>query len=313
MEFTAFRGRHPFFQLILSIFIILICFLACTIAATLIAIPLFGIHSLTAIPSVRDLTNPESIRILKYFQVMQTLGMFIVPPFIIAWLLKGKISEYLLLNKGISGVMVVLVVLLIFLANPAINFLGSLNAGMVFPEWLSWLEEWIRSTEDQAALLTEAFLDVDTVPGLLFNLFMIAVLPAIGEELLFRGVLQKIISRWLRSAHWGIAITAVLFSAFHLQFYGFLPRFFLGLMFGYLLVWSGSIWLPVAAHFVNNAAAVLTMWMVNKQWINPAIEELGATSESAYMTVISVVLTGMLLWLIKKQGEEISDSQICNR
>jgi len=244
---------------------------------------------------------------------MQTLGMFIVPPFIIAWLLTGKISETLFLNKGISGAMVVLVVLMIFFANPAINFLGSLNAGMVFPEWLSWLEEWMRTAEDQAALLTEAFLDVDSVSALLFNLFMVAVLPAIGEELLFRGVLQKIMTRWLRSVHWGVVITAVLFSAFHLQFYGFLPRFLLGLMFGYLLVWSGSIWLPVTAHFVNNAAAVLTMWMVNKQWINPEIEEFGATSESAYMTVISVVITGMLLWLIQRQGKERSGSSISCR
>jgi uncharacterized protein len=304
MEFTAFRGRHPFFQLILSLFIILICFLACTLVAMLIAIPLFGIDSLTTLPSVLDVTNPETIRILKYFQVMQTLGMFVVPPFVIAWLLRGKISDFLLLNRGIPGVLILLVVFLVLFVNPFINFLGSLNAGMVFPEWLSGLEKWMRSAEDQAARLTEIFLKVDSFSGLLFNLFMIAVLPALGEELLFRGVLQRIITRWLRNAHWGIAITAVLFSAFHLQFYGFLPRFLLGLIFGYLLLWSGSVWLPVIAHFVNNAAAVVTMWMVNEQRISPAIEEIGTTPEGAYITVISLALTGILLWMIYKQGKE---------
>ncbi|MBN1820633.1 MAG: CPBP family intramembrane metalloprotease [Prolixibacteraceae bacterium] len=302
MAFTAFRGSHPFSQLILSVFIIIVCFIIFMVGSVIIAIPLFGIDSVTALPTLDDMSNPESVRILKYFQVVQSIGLFIIPPFIIAWLFKGKIAEYLYLNKKLSGLTVVLVILLIFFANPAINFIGSLNAKMVFPEWLSWLEDWMRSAEDKAAVLTEAFLDVKTIQGLIFNLFMIAFLPAIGEELLFRGVIQKIFAELTKNVHLGVWISAFIFSAFHLQFYGFLPRFLLGLMFGYLLVWSGSMWLPIIAHFINNAAAVIGMWMVSQEKIDPAIEEIGSTSESLYVAIISLVLSSALFYLIYRQN-----------
>ncbi|NQU86779.1 MAG: CPBP family intramembrane metalloprotease [Mariniphaga sp.] len=299
MAFTAFRDTHPFSQFVLSIFIIIVCFILFLVGSIILAIPLFGLDSISAIPTLDNLTNPDSIRILKYFQVVQSIGLFIIPPFIIAWLFKGQIAEYLLLNKKITGIGVVLVILLIFFANPAINYIGSLNTRMVFPSWLSWMEEWMRSAEDKAAVLTEAFLDVKTIPGLMFNLFMIAFLPAIGEELVFRGVIQKIFTDWTKNAHLGIWISAIIFSAFHLQFYGFMPRLLLGVLFGYLLVWSGSMWLPIIAHFVNNAAAVIAMWMVSQDKIDPAIEEIGATSESLYIAVISFFMSIALLFLIK--------------
>jgi len=302
MAFTAFRGMHPFLQLIFTLFVILVCFLIFLVGSVIVAIPLFGLDSLTSISTVGNLSNPENIRILKYFQVVQSIGLFIIPPFIIAWLFHGQIAGYLMLNKKVTVILFVLVVLLIFVANPAINFFGSLNEKMAFPDWLSWLEGWMRSSEDKAAELTEAFLDVKTFSGLLFNLFMIAFLPAIGEELLFRGVIQKIFTGWTKSAHLGIWIAAILFSAFHLQFYGFLPRLLLGVMFGYLLVWSGTMWLPMIAHFLNNAAAVTGIWLISHDKIDPSIEEIGATSESFYVSILSLLMTVAVLFLIKKQN-----------
>ena len=133
---------------------------------------------------------------------------------------------------------------------------------------------------------------------------MIAIIPAIGEELLFRGVIQRIFTRWTRSNHWGIWIAAILFSALHMQFYGFVPRMLLGVLFGYLLVWSGSMWLPIIAHFLNNALAVIAMYMIDKELISPKVEEFGSTSGSYYGAIISIILVGVFLVLIKKQNEE---------
>ena len=175
---------------------------------------------------------------------------------------------------------------------------------MRLPEWMSGLEERMKAMEENAALLLEKFMDVKTTGGLLFNLLMIAVIPAFGEEFLFRGVIQKIFTGWTRSHHWGIWISAILFSALHMQFYGFIPRMFLGALFGYMLVWSGSIWVPVCAHFFNNATGVIGLFLINKGAIQPEIEKIGSGSEQLPIAIASIGLTIFLLHLAYKQKEE---------
>lgn len=303
MSLTAFRGMRPFSQLLFAAFIVVASFLIFLVASLIVAIPIFGLDSVSSIATVTDFSDPESICFLKYFQVIQSIGAFIVPPFIVAWLFQGRIANYLFLNRKAPFPSFLLVILLIIIASPAINYIGSLNAEMSFPQWLSGLESRMRAAEDKAAELTEAFLNVKTTSGFLFNLFMIALLPALGEELLFRGVVQKIISNWTKSAHWGIWISAALFSALHLQFYGFVPRLLLGVMFGYMLVWSGSMWLPIAAHFANNAAAVIVFRLAGQNKISPEIEEIGTTPESFYLVIISFALSCALLYFLKKQGK----------
>jgi membrane protease YdiL (CAAX protease family) len=302
MAFTAFREMKPFSQLMFSMFVILVSFLAFMLISVVVAIPFLGVDSLKNLAVLNDMTNPETLTTLKYFQVVQSIGLFIVPPFILGWLFYGKTVEYLFLNKPFQSSSVFLVFVMMFFAAPFINLLGELNASMVFPEWLSGLESWMKNAEENAEMLTKAFLKVDSVGGLVFNLFMVALLPAVGEELLFRGVIQRIFTRWTRSYHWGIWIAAALFSALHMQFYGFVPRMLLGVLFGYLLAWSGSMWLPIIAHFLNNAIAVIGMFLIDKNIIKPEIEEIGTASGSYYMAAISIVLVGIFLVLIKRQN-----------
>ena len=306
MAFTAFGNMKPFSQLMFSIFVIIASFLAFMVVSMIIAIPLFGLDSMLSFPTIGDLSNPDSIRILKYFQVVQSIGVFIVPPIILGWLFHGNIAEYLNLNRPINFVSFLLVLVLSFAASPFINFMGELNANMHFPEWMSGIEAWMKNAEDQAAELTEAFLKVETTGGLIFNIFMVAFLPAIGEELLFRGVIQRIFTNWTRNFHWGIWISAILFSALHLQFYGFIPRMLLGVFFGYLLVWSGSIWLPIAAHFINNGVAVVIMYLIDKDMLNPELEEIGSTADSYYLAAVSFVLIIVFMVLIKRENSEVN-------
>lgn len=297
---AVFRDMSPFSQLMFSVFIIIVSFLAFIVVSLVVAIPVWGVDLMTSI-TTPDANNPQSIIILKYFQVVQALGVFIVPPFILAWLFQGEILVYLKLNKGVNFATLLLVALLSITAMPLINLTGELNSNLQLPEWLSGIETWMKNTEEKAAELTELFLKVDGIPGLLFNIFMIAVLPAIGEELLFRGVIQRIFTRWTLNSHWGIWIAAILFSALHMQFYGFIPRMLLGALFGYLLLWSGSMWLPIAAHFVNNAVAVIGMYMIDKGTIKPEFEEIGSTGDSVYLSVVSIAFVALLLWLIKRE------------
>lgn len=309
MAFTAFRGMKPFSQLMFSIFVIISSFLAFLVISFVVAIPLFGVDSIMNLPLINDFNNPDSIRILKYFQVVQSIGVFIIPPFILGWLFNGDIAQYLSLNKNINFASVLLVLVLSFAASPFINLIGDLNENMRLPDWLSGLENWMKNTEEKAAELTEIFLKVETTGGLMFNIFMIAFLPAIGEELLFRGVIQRIFTNWTRNSHWGIWISAILFSALHMQFYGFIPRMFLGVLFGYLLVWSGSIWLPIVAHFINNGIAVIAMYMIDKGLLSSDIEDIGTTSDSYYMAAVSFLLIVVFMLMIKRQNKLTEESQ----
>ena len=298
--FKEFRGISPGAQFFFALFVVLTSFLFFMVVSIIVAIPIFDL-SLGNLEAISDLSNPSNISMLKYLQTVQSFGLFIVPPIILAWLFHGNIAEYLLLHKKTSSSVLMLVILLTILISPSINFLGEFNSKMSFPSWMSGIENWMRNNEDNAAVLTEKFLDVSTINGLLFNLFMIALLPAIGEELLFRGVIQKIFINWTKSRHWGIWIAAILFSALHMQFYGFLPRLVLGVVFGYLLVWSGSMWLPILAHFVNNAVAVIAMWFVRQGRIDASVEEFGSSPESFYGVLISAAFSAFLIWYIRKQ------------
>ncbi|MFW6289428.1 MAG: CPBP family intramembrane glutamic endopeptidase [Mariniphaga sp.] len=306
MSSTAFRGMKPFSQLIFSVFVILVSFLIFMLIGMMAAIPLFGLDSVMNMSEITNLSDPESMRMLKFLQVVQSIGLFIVPPFILAWLFYGKAEDYLLLNRNASAKSYLLVIALVFFTLPLINFIGEWNNQMQLPDWLSGVEEWMKNAEDRAAELTEAFLKVESTGGLMFNIFMIAILPAIGEELLFRGVIQRIFTRWTQNHHWGIWISAILFSALHIQFFGFVPRLLLGVLFGYLLVWSGTMWLPVAAHFFNNAFAVVAMYLVDNNILNPKVEEIGSTSESYYAAVFSLVLVSVLMYMIWKENRDKS-------
>jgi membrane protease YdiL (CAAX protease family) len=306
MAFTAFRGMKPFPQLMFAAFVIVVSFLAFLLASLVVAVPVFGLDSMLSMPTINDLSNPESLRLLKYFQVVQSIGLFIVPPIILGWLFNGDIVKYLNLHKNANGISVLLITLLVIFALPVINFIGEWNNQMQFPDWLSGVEKWMQDAEENAAELTEAFLNVETTGGLIFNLFMIAFLPAIGEELLFRGVIQRIFTRMTKNYHWGIWIAALLFSALHIQFYGFVPRLLLGVLFGYLLVWSGSMWLPIIAHFVNNGFAVIAMYLVDKKIVNPKVENIGSSSDEFVAIGISFAVVVLLMWMIKKENKKHS-------
>jgi membrane protease YdiL (CAAX protease family) len=127
---------------------------------------------------------------------------------------------------------------------------------------------------------------------LLLNLLVIAIVPAIGEELLFRGYLQQSFSNWLSNPHVAIIVTAVLFSAIHLHFQAFLPRFILGVLLGYLFYWSGSLWLPILAHFANNAQAVIISYPTFKvdSGVYSVLSDIDGDPMMAFFSFASVVV-----------------------
>jgi membrane protease YdiL (CAAX protease family) len=309
MYLKALRESSVKTQIVFTAIIILVCGLAFLLLGFLIGSMIFGLGIQEMMVALNDFSSPQGVSLLKFFQVIQSIGLFIVPPVIVAYFLHGKPSVFLQYRKFPVIKSIIIVIAIIYFSEPLINWLSELNSRLVLPQGLSSVQKWMEQSEEQANKITDAFLKTGSFGGLLFNLFMIGLLPALGEELLFRGVVQQLIKKWSGNAHTAIWISAALFSALHMQFFGFLPRLLLGAMFGYMLEWSGTLWLPIIAHFVNNATAVFAYFLLNKGLIGKDIDKVGTSSDgSAYLVLLSVVFLVFLfrtLYLQYKTADEI--------
>ena len=290
-----FRDSKPSTQLFFSAFVLIICGLVVTLLGMGLARVIYGVNLSDIARMMQDLSNPENISILKFFQTIQSIGIFLIPPFIIAWMLHGNPSVYLQVNKAPTFQSALIVVAIIFFSNPLINWLNEINAKLTLPEWLNSVQIWMQNSENQANKLTEAFLSTKLLSTLLLNILMIGILPAIGEELVFRGVVQRLFKKMYGNVHVAIWISAALFSALHLQFFGFLPRLVLGAMFGYMLEWSGTLWLPMIAHFVNNTSAVIIFYLVKNGNMENALDKTGTWADgSFYLVIVSLLFLFVL-------------------
>jgi uncharacterized protein len=270
-----------------------------------LAIPFFGLGFLTDFNGMGDLQNNTNIAFLKYFQVINQIGVFILPAIIFAFLESRNVGQYFGTGYKPGLYLLFISILLIIVFIPAVNSMVLLNEQMKLPGFLKNIEIWMRESEDKTNLLTEAFLNVNTVGGLLLNLFIIGFLAALGEELLFRGVILRLFYDGLKNHHLAILISSLLFSAFHLQFYGFLPRTALGMVFGYIYIWSGSVWIPIILHFIFNGTTVFVAFLFQRGFISTDMESFGST-DNTYVILTSFVLTFLFLWVFYKHKKGIA-------
>jgi uncharacterized protein len=281
-----------FVMIIISTLILVMIF------GIVLAVPIFGGDTMKNIALMGTSTDPNIIAMAKYFQIVSQFGFFLIPTILFAFLDGRNIGSYLKLKTKPDIKTIALAVLAILFLVPLINFIGDINQQMSFPVFLKDIETWMRSSEDSAAKMMTTFLNVTTVEGLLINVLMMAIIPAIGEEFLFRGVLQKLFHQWSKNTHFAVIFSAFIFSAIHMQFYGFIPRFLLGIFLGYSFVWSGSLWVPIAIHFVNNFAAVLSSYISGPGTGDNFLDTIG-TGDSALITVtISILLSSVFIYLI---------------
>ncbi|WP_051189445.1 CPBP family intramembrane glutamic endopeptidase [Daejeonella oryzae] len=290
--------RHPLISLILLLLLILAGLFVFTLIGIIAGGILYGSQDLLKFFS-GDFSN--NLNLTKLIQIVSAIGMFIVPALFFARLESVNWMRYLKFNSA-SPLLFLLVVLLMFSSTPMLELSVEVNQNMKLPSFMQDLETWMRNQEDHLAELTKQLLKMNSATTLAVNLLMLAVLPAIGEELIFRGSLQKIFTKMIANYHFAIWITAIIFSAFHMQFYGFLPRMLLGAMFGYLLVWSNSIWIPILAHFTNNAIAVMSAYLYQQQGLS--LEKINESqSFSPVFYLASLILTAVLLWFFYNQSK----------
>lgn len=169
-----------------------------------------------------------------------------------------------------------------------------------FPEFMKGFEVWARNMEDRLMELTKAMSSYTNLGEMLVAMLVIGILPAIGEELIFRGLLQNKLLGGIKNHHIAIWVTAIIFGAFHMQFFGVVPRIFLGALFGYIYYYSGNIWYPIVAHFINNGLAVLTMYLGPRMVDDWNAEEIDS-SVPPLISLISLVICIFLFYQFIKQ------------
>ncbi|RFZ82882.1 CPBP family intramembrane metalloprotease [Mucilaginibacter terrenus] len=251
-----------------------------------------------------DFSDPDSTRALYLLQIISTTVPLFIAPLIFARFSAKDTTTYLKPTVQFPWLLMIIVFVVMLISAPLVEALSNINQQMVLPKFLKGIEDWMRSSEQQAQKLTKAILRMDSIGDMLKNLFLVGLLTAIAEEFMFRGVLQTIMLRWTGNTHAAIWITAALFSAFHMEFFGFLPRMLLGGLFGYFVAYSGSIWPAVWAHFINNGTAVIVTYLFQHKKIKLNPDDSHTFNAPGYLFSLIIVILLLLVYKNVAQGKK---------
>ncbi len=281
----------------MKLFVILIIVFACALMG-LFASTIY----LLIFKSGSTVSNTQALLFL------QNGFLFVLSPFIAQYFLwKAPLKECLLFRTPASSVLLWGILAMMFI-SPFVNVLAMWNKGMHLPECMHAVEQWMIQSEQEAETVTKLLLADNTLTGFIVNIIVIAIMAGVGEELVFRGVLQKFFIGWTKNVHAGILISAFIFSAVHMQFFGFLPRFALGALLGYMFLWSGSIWVPIIAHSFNNAMVVILSSALIKQ-DSGIVETLNGENPPIWTGVISLILVCFFMYKLKTRSKKQEVSQ----
>ena len=288
--------------------LILIGMAAGSIAGVLLISSIWGDAGILTEISTLDQAPAYSAENWYKIIILQAVGhlfTFLIPSLFYWKLIERKTMGAFCLQSRDSYRDLVPIFFLTIVLMPFTGLVAEWNESMILPDSLSGLETWMKNSETTLARLTEFLLSFHNIQELIIAIIVIAVIPAIGEEVLFRGILQRKLAEHWANVHLGIWASAFLFSAIHFQFYGFLPRLFLGAMFGYLYFWTGRLSMAIFAHFINNAVTVLLMWMYRQQMINLDISSSQAIP--LWMGAASLVVSVWLLRVVYNTSSEPSN------
>lgn len=287
-------------RLLYTFFIVIATWIVFQLASLFAGIWIFNIDLETVLNSINHLDDPGMIAYLKFVQSITSIGMFIVSSWIVAWSLSTDPLRFLGLKFCPGFIISSLVIILTLFTLPMNNYLTYFNNQLELPKALSGLQEYFVSKEWQMEEIMNSFLSVQTLGGLVMNVVIIGLIPALGEELLFRGLIQKFLIKGLKRIHLAVIITAFVFALFHFQFLSILPRFVLGIILGYLYIWSGSLWMPILMHFINNSLAVVYYHFYLRGKTGDTLEVVGTPGNNLVYALLSFVMVTIILFVIRR-------------
>lgn len=280
-------GLRPGEKFIFSLVLLFILGLLFQFLGAFLASIFYG-FKVSEILSMGAFENPDYVAASKLIQIIGSIGTFIISAMLFSYLFEGDAYSLYRFKEPFSWLAIVFTAGMMISVIPLINYLAEINMMMEFP--IPAIDRLMRNMEADAETIMRAFTATKTIWGLLVNILMIGVLAAVGEELIFRGLFQRLFTAMFKNPHIAILVTALLFSAFHFQFFSFLPRFVLGIVLGYLLFFGRSIWYPIIAHFVNNAMGVIYYYFNSRGSADDMLEEIGTSTLMPMTAVISFVI-----------------------
>lgn len=244
-----------------------------------------------------------SFKNLRIIQVLNQVVGFMMPAVVYAILVKEKPFNFLGFNKMPAWSLLGIVAM--FTIIPFLGTVTDWNDSIVFPESMRAIEEQMRATQQKSEEIIEMFIS----QGSLFSsLLIIAALAAVSEELLFRSVIQRWLMKLFKNVHVAIIVTAIVFSAFHMDFFGFFPRLFLGVMLGYMFWMTGSIFPSMLMHFVNNATIVMLHYLNTRGFIDIDVDHFCST-DNVLVIILSLIMT-VAIFIICNRFSKRQDSFI---
>lgn len=250
----------------------------------------------TIVSSAIPLLTSDTKLVIYASILLQNLCVFIVPAILTAFFITPQPISYLRLDKSPEWKFVTYLIVILVISTPAMNYIIHLNESIDLPD--SDIEQWMRNTEAAARAVTEQLTTGMTFPSFITVICLVGILTGIGEEVFFRGALQRIFIQRPINAHLAIWSTAFIFSALHFQFYGFIPRMLLGAFFGYMAWKSRSLWTPIIAHAFNNSIVVVSAYLTSSGLVSSDFNSIGIpqSGELPILAIISFVITIIGIW-----------------
>ena len=258
-----------------------------------------GWNLLQGLPSLTEQSRPADRNVVRLALLTSHLSLFIVPAILTAYLFyKNGSLQALKLERWPRLQNLFMGMMLLLLAFPLVQLSYWFNQQIPLPDWMVSIED---STNDMIKnlLISEAGYELP------FNLLVIAVLPALGEELVFRGFVQQQLTKYFKSPVAGIWLAAIIFSLIHFQFQGFIPRALLGALLGYLYFWTGNLWVPIVAHFFNNAAQLIAQHLFMKDVSELDLDNIEHIPWGAGLFSLATVL--VIAFLIRQYNAQAVD------
>jgi uncharacterized protein len=291
------KTRPVFIQLLLFLGMAVGTFMIFTLIGMAILSGITGISAFDVANVATWKANPRMIIYVRGMLVIQFLGLFLIPSLLFAYFSDPKPLQYLGLRTPAKPVYWILGIASLIVAIPLVEYTGILNRKIDF----GGLQQWVQSMEDEAMKQIKFMLDKRTTSELVMNIIFISVFAGIGEEIFFRGVLQRLFIKATKNPWIGIIITAFFFSAMHLQFFGFIPRFLMGILLGAVYWYSGSLIVTMAAHFFYDAFIIILVYF-NPEMLENNEATMFNGSAMLVTTIISAALVGLMIWFIKKNS-----------
>ena len=270
----------------------------CMIAGAFISFSIVGLIMHASLSDMQTiLLSPEHAMMAQFANALASLIAFGGPSIAIAFFAKGYWLRNMGFNK-INNVEQVVVVFVLAIAGLFLSgALGDLTEKIPLPASMT---AWAKGMEDQYKKALLAMTQMKSLMDLFIAIIAVALVPAIVEELFFRASLQKILVDWFGKPYLAIVVTAIIFSAFHFSYYGFLSRMSLGIILGFIYYFSKSIWLPMLMHFINNAIGVSTLYFVRAD--PQKVEAVVNGNLTYYWVFIAIIVVYLLLKKLKEYG-----------